>query len=474
MLTMRRRSNHERTSVLEQDSSKRLFEKASSMSARIGNSSCTPSSARPCFTDVKSFSFDSTLLQTKVYRRACESLWRREVTVNVEDIDENTSASLSSVSFNNAIASQSRYSVPGPSIGARGRSGNSVSCLEADKNIDQAEGIMSSGVRRVTMSEEQERQRKSSLLVSEALTSGTTQATTTSSDIYPTESTLATIVSSLEQSKIAGESPSRSHSSLGKSLVLVVVEKVGSDSVELPICNLPDQYHVIQDSISKVRDCILVTGGIDPATYQGSIISCTIETSGQGIHRFPFTAAFLRAALEKIDEGFYFAIEILARFSASTSLNNDTTQIVTSRHEELDTAAFDKSLSITRKQRPSSTYVPHFVFDATDALPFSDQVLITEGGFSEVYKVNLRPEIFCGQEQLNGIDARQSFAIKKLISHDRRAFHREVEVLKRFSSQPEDSHIIKLLWTFEQNQWSSDTFYFGFPRAESNLREFGV
>jgi hypothetical protein len=151
VLTGRRRSNDERISILGQDSSKKLFKKASSMSARIGHS-CTPSSRHNCLTDTKSFSFDPVLLQSKVYHRVCESVWRREVTVNGEEIGENTSASSSpSISSNNAIVSQTGDSVPRPLAGASGSSRNSLSCPKVEASTNQAGGIMSPREWRATL-----------------------------------------------------------------------------------------------------------------------------------------------------------------------------------------------------------------------------------------------------------------------------------------------------------------------------------
>ncbi|RFU28990.1 hypothetical protein B7463_g7332, partial [Scytalidium lignicola] len=340
------RSNDERTSVLEQDSSKKLFEKASSMSARIGISSHTPSSGRPrpFLTDIKSFSFNPTLLQTKVYRRACESLWRREITLNGEDIGENASVSMSSASSNNAIASQPGGSDRGTSDNTGGTYDTKFSSPEREKNI----GLE---VRKTTLTERREHESISMCppqLVSEASMSGTIQVNTDSSDTYVTESTLATTVSSIVQSKEVCEQTSRSNSSLDKSVVVIVVEKFGSDHVKLLIHQVSRHCNVVQDSTSKVRDYVLLACGIDPTTYQGSLASCTIETYGYAVHKFPFTASFLRAALEKIEGRFYSSIEV--HFSAPTCLNNDhnAAQTTESRHDEADTM-LDKSLAATMK-----------------------------------------------------------------------------------------------------------------------------
>ncbi|RYP62420.1 hypothetical protein DL770_009595 [Monosporascus sp. CRB-9-2] len=462
------RSNDERTSVLEQDSSKKLFEKASSMLARIGNSSGTPSAGRPSLTDIKSFSFDPGLLQTKVYRRACESLWRREITLNGEDICQNASESASSTPSNGAIASQSGGSNPGTSDDSGGTYDKTPSSAEPEKNIGPEAW-------KTIVSECREHQRVSAYppqLVSGESVSDTTQVTAGSSDTYATDSTLAATIPSIAQSKEVSERTSRSNASLGNSVILVVVEKVGSDHDELPIRQVSHHYNVVRDSISKVRDCVLLASGIDPATYRGSMVSCTIETCGHAVHKFPFTAAFLGAALEKMEEGFYSSIEVLARFSARTSLKDDYTraQTTASRCEEADLTVLDKPLATTTKPLPSPNGVPHFILGRNDALPVSQQILTAKGGFSEVYKVKFDAEFLFWSH--TGSDARKSFACKKLLHDDKKAFQREVDVLTRLCSQPKNPHIIKLLATFEHKQHHSNKYYLIFPWASGNLREF--
>ncbi|RYP05076.1 hypothetical protein DL765_009955 [Monosporascus sp. GIB2] len=471
MLTMRRRSNSERTSALERDSSKKLFEKASSMSARIGNSSRTPSPRRPCLTNIKSFSFDPSLLETKVYRRACESLWKREVTMHGEEIGDNTSASSSSMSSNDAIASQSEGSIPGRSVAAGERPSSNASLPEVGPDIYQAAGIKLPAARMATRLGERELQRTSTgppQLVSEPSTCGTTQVSTV--DTNATESTLATVMSSSSQFEVVGEPSSKNHVSSGKSIVLVIVETVGCDHVELPVRG-PDYYNVIRDTIFKVRDGILADRGISPTTYGRAMASCMIETSGQAIDRFPFTVAFLDAALEMMDEGFYTAIEILARFPTPLSSINDriTSQIPTTRHEEPDATTSDGTLGITREWRASrtSSVAPHFILDANAILPFSDQVLTRKGGFSDVYKVKVH------LSYLESKDAQQEwFAVKRLTGCNDKPFWREVDALNRCASKREESHIVKLLSTFEHRQRGSNQYYLLFPWAECNLREF--
>ncbi|KAL9062403.1 MAG: hypothetical protein Q9157_008951 [Trypethelium eluteriae] len=466
------RSNDERTSVLEQDSSKRLFEKASSMSVKTAISACVPSSGRPCPADITTFSFDSTLLHTRVYRRACESSLRREILVSKDDINKNFSRSLSPVSSNDAIASQSGDNEQRPSVSIGGSAGQAVSCPEIIKITDHAEEKTSSGAMRAATLEQIEPQEKIFQQPSETLTVGTTEVVTESSDLCATKSTLATTMSSLPHSKITGEGGSGSNTSLGGLTVLVFVENVGSDSVGLPISNAHDPHNIICDLIHEVRDCVLTAGGFDPTTYRGSMTSCTIETSGQAVHKFPFTVAFLEAALEQLEYGLYSAISIAAQFLAPLASSGDHigAHMVThaSRHESSNAVAFDMSPIITPEQRNPSSSVPHIVLEDDKDWPFSDEVLSVKGGFSEVYKANICTEVLHGKGLSNSVYARKTVAVKKLLSSDKEAFWDEVENLKRFSAEREHPHIINLLGTFQ----ISNTYYLMFPWAEGNLRDY--
>ncbi|KAK4443012.1 putative Serine/threonine-protein kinase [Podospora aff. communis PSN243] len=62
------------------------------------------------------------------------------------------------------------------------------------------------------------------------------------------------------------------------------------------------------------------------------------------------------------------------------------------------------------------------------------------------------------------------FAVKCLHSQNKASFKKEVDMLKRFGSDPDQAHphLISLLATYEQN----NTFFLIFPRAEADLLEY--
>lgn len=91
--------------MLENESSRDIFEKASSMSAKLTQSSSELNRKN----EFVKFPFDSVLLESKVYRRVCESSWIREVSTTLKDDNEPSSsgpASMMSVSSSSAIASE--------------------------------------------------------------------------------------------------------------------------------------------------------------------------------------------------------------------------------------------------------------------------------------------------------------------------------------------------------------------------------
>ncbi|KAK3685220.1 kinase-like domain-containing protein [Podospora appendiculata] len=427
------RSNVERFSVLEQASSKRLFERASSFSARVGSSSRAPASGQSFYAETKTFSFDPDLLQTKVYRRACESAWRRDVTVNGDEYDDNCSSLSSRASSSNHLAVEPGDFIHGSSAGVREIPDGFPYCAPTNSTRLHVSG-------------------SALQLVSEISTTGQTQATTMSSDTYATQGTFATTISSDSQPAIAGQERSslKSIASSGKSIVRVVVDNVGSDQVEVPVCHVSEHYRLVYDAIPKTRDRILAAGGIDPAVYEGAMAGCNIEASGEAIHRFPFTAAFLGAALEKMEECYYSVIEVVAQFSPPPSLD--------------DSPATSQTVA-----RPS-TFVPHIIVDGHSALPFTTQAQIGKGGFSKVFQVKIDPTL---SQSLLNVKTTQLFAVKKLRTVDEKAFRRESDILRQLSSRSRHRHIINLLATFEQRQTSDmeSMYYLLFPLAAGNLRD---
>lgn len=115
--------------VLENESSRHVFEKASSMSAKLTQSSSDLNRKN----EFLKFPFDSVLLESKVYRRVCESSWIREVSTTLKNGNESSSsgpASIMSVSSSSAIASEGNgSSSPGDVDINHGRHG----VIEAEK-----------------------------------------------------------------------------------------------------------------------------------------------------------------------------------------------------------------------------------------------------------------------------------------------------------------------------------------------------
>lgn len=115
--------------VLDNESSRHIFEKASSMSAKLTQSSSDLNRKN----EFLKFPFDSVLLESKVYRRVCESSWIREVSTTLKDGNESSSsgpASIISVSSSSAIASEGNVSSsPGDADVDHGRH----SVIEAEK-----------------------------------------------------------------------------------------------------------------------------------------------------------------------------------------------------------------------------------------------------------------------------------------------------------------------------------------------------
>ena len=179
------------------------------MSAKIGTSSSAASSKNACLVSIKPFSFDPLLLQTKVYHRALESSWRREVTIDGEEVEQTPSDSRSSHSSNGAITSQSSRCAVDPLVSCREDVRNSIS------HFDQVGGILHPEIQHSMVSERQDLQRINVIPAPEALTGVTTRDTTSSS--ITAESTVATTTSSVGQSMINDEPVSRSRSNFDTS-----------------------------------------------------------------------------------------------------------------------------------------------------------------------------------------------------------------------------------------------------------------
>ncbi|KAL9105840.1 MAG: hypothetical protein Q9227_009048 [Pyrenula ochraceoflavens] len=86
------------------------------------------------------------------------------------------------------------------------------------------------------------------------------------------------------------------------------------------------------------------------------------------------------------------------------------------------------------------------------------------GGFSQVRKVNIHPE---HHDFYKDSDCERGFAVKCLLSRDRNAFEREVEMLKKFSGESHP-HLVSLLATYEQFK----KFFLVFHLADADLLDY--
>ncbi|KAF2971171.1 hypothetical protein GQX73_g2389 [Xylaria multiplex] len=521
---------------------KKLFERASSMSAKHGNSPCDLSTGHSCPIEIQTFIFDSTLLETKVYRRACESLLRREITQNVVDTSSNTSVSASLVSSNDAIASQLDVSDPELSDPSNTPGHEPLHSFSKYHDTSPRENLAPnhSGQESVPISASLELSRtllpkaivtavSSSVHANEVVASTTVQLntgrrgpsncqkyssddmnvsyqecekefqpitkknteseaptnlglsvrslqdiseTTSSSSTGPdtsatenssyTQKTGATGVTipSISDSKTSHSIQSETNSGLGMSVVTVNVEQVGSDYVDLVVHEVSRHYDIVLESITRTRDSILMAGGINPAAYCGHLASSTIETCGEAVHKFPFTAAFLAAALEKMEEGLYSSIDILAQFSTPYPQNTSDTaaQTAASKYEVRKRNAHKPIGAVLNPIVKTKDGVSHFTFGKNYHMSMPRKNPAAKGGHSHIFEA-----------QIYG-SARQpvTVAIKKLRSTDYNTFKREADILRRFSRRSDTSFIIRLLATFEYEGY----YHLVFPWASGNLLEY--
>lgn len=151
-------------------------------------------------------------------------------------------------------------------------------------------------------------------------------------------------------------------------------------------------------------------------------------------------------------------------------------------------------------QLGSQREVRHLQLQDQAALPFTQdsrfvldepayQKLEFEGGYSNVFKVDIHPDhhnlskpnVGCRIEYkscdytryqmlINNVQAiEQKFAVKCLLSRDQTEFKREVNTLTKFSGDSH-KHLVSLLATYEQ----FGKFYLIFPWAEADLQGFWV
>lgn len=457
---MNRHSNDERATVLEKASSRDVFEKASSMSAKLAKSS----SELDRKNEFVKFPFDSVLLETKVYRRVCESSWIREVSTALEDGNESDGsgpASIVSVSSNSAIASEGDCASSSRDLGVSGQ--------EPGHARDPTIPVFSDCI-----------YPRPGMPMLELSSTNSSEQTGEFSSTSPTKSTLATTSSSID-----GVGVGRDIEDTGKDntvetpsthVVSVVVEEVGTDSTELALHETPDHYDKTQETIRHIRDRVLLAGGVDPGTYSGACVSSTIETTGRSeVHRFPLTPEFLTYAVNKVRDGFYDSFEILARFSSPNQSSGIGLRYPCNTPTGMEPAIMPiregEAASLVQMALSTRGEPHHLDIPSHASLPFIESLRPehrAKGGFSDVWRVAIHPAYLDESPARQG--ETQYFAVKRF-RRDASAtamFHREVTVLKAISGPAQHPHITQLLGTFH---WRGSDHLL-LPWAEGNLQDF--
>ncbi|KAK0621007.1 kinase-like domain-containing protein [Immersiella caudata] len=107
-----------------------------------------------------------------------------------------------------------------------------------------------------------------------------------------------------------------------------------------------------------------------------------------------------------------------------------------------------------------------FTYDSHDEQGSNGQGLLERGGFGEVFKVQIHPDHH-KFEGKHGFGNHKFFAVKKLFSTNEAEWKSEIEILKKFSANP-NIHLISLLATYEQ----SGHVHLFFPWADADLQTF--
>lgn len=104
-----------------------------------------------------------------------------------------------------------------------------------------------------------------------------------------------------------------------------------------------------------------------------------------------------------------------------------------------------------------------FIKNSRDDKPQSSSQKELEGGFASVVQVAIHPQHHNFHSASEG-PAPSFYAVKRLYSKNKKAFAKEVEILKKFSGNKHE-HLISLLATYEQ----SDRFFLVFHWAKADL-----
>lgn len=422
------------------------------MSAKINNSS-RAQSVDHLSIEIQSFDFDPSLLDTKVYRRACESSLKREVTLHKSN-DEQDPLPSSSALFNNAVADRSDELFDKRDSDVDKVTGHDITPF-CDTNQDHTQNMR---LCRFLESTRLPRVAGSPLLSEESTRE--TQFSTIETNL--TTSTKATTQFSTSNLRASCEAVYASKAVASRSKVMVTIERVGCDDIELP-ARCHQYFNVIQDTIFHIRDRILTSNGIEKSRYNIAAAKCTIETHGEHNHKFPLTEAFLNAALEMLDQDAYKAIEIHAIFSLPAKSTGDGAgSIVASKLREG---------SLTRKwtddlvavgSRTWSILRMSFSEDKTDKSLGNSETFIRKGGFSTVFRAELHAASLFHSHLI---------AVKRLNHTDNEEFwRREVMTLKRIRDAGGHDHVLELLGTFSSEGTGPCLM---FPWADGgNLRDY--
>ncbi|KAI2628518.1 kinase-like protein [Hypoxylon sp. NC1633] len=131
--------------------------------------------------------------------------------------------------------------------------------------------------------------------------------------------------------------------------------------------------------------------------------------------------------------------------------------------------------------------IPHYVLEANDVLPFTEKrasleeevesldedvkkLVKLQGGFGDVYIVNIHPAHYDFESQPYSSDGSHSFALKSLRSPSKSEFLLEVKALSKYNYGI-DQHFIPLLATIEKED-EAGKYYLLFPKANGDLRTF--
>lgn len=374
------------------------------------------------------FPFDPILLESKVYRRVCESSWIREVSTSLQDGNESNGAgpaSAMSVSSNSAIASEGDCASSSGGFDLAGHESHVPEFLNSTAFSPDPPTL-------------------------ELSASNSSEQTGKSSRTKQTRSTMATTTSAVDERSDTGIDTEKNDedNSLGKScMISVAVKGVRTEFTQLVIDEKSDHYEKTQEAILQVRDRVLLNGGIDPGTYCGVCVSSTIETSGQSyVHRFPLTTEFLAYAVNKVMDGVYDSFKVMARFSSPHSLGS--TQLGsfcrTISGPATKSIAKHELMNIFQLAVSTGNEPLHFNIPSMATLLFigsSEPERRVKGGFSDVWKVTCKihtalldqADCMANNKSADWVDTR-CFAVKRLRSPSASRFRQEAEVLKTFSN----------------------------------------